>query len=57
MYIEKKTINGKPYYYARRKMVKKGRQTTDTAAYLGRNILIAYLKFLLIKLGAVKPSS
>ncbi len=57
MYIEKKIIKNRPYYYLRRKMQKAGRQTTDTAAYLGQNFLVAYLKFFLIKLGVVKPSS
>jgi len=57
MYIEKKLIDGRPYYYLRRKMRKAGRQTTDTAAYLGKNFLTAHLKFFLILPGVIKPSS
>ena len=57
MYVEKKIINGRPYYYLRRKMEKSGRQTTDTAHYLGKNFLPAYFKFLLIRVGLMRPSS
>ena len=55
MYIEKKLVAGRPYYYAREKTGPKGGQNTKTVAYLGKNILTAYLRLLLIKLRLIVP--
>ncbi len=55
MYIEKKIIKGKPYYYLRQKIYKNRKQTTDTISYLGKNIAVAYIIALLIRLKIVRP--
>ena len=55
MFIEKKIISGKPYYYLREKTRKRGKWVTDTVAYLGKNIAIAYIRVLLIYLKIIKP--
>ncbi len=54
MYIEKKIIKGKPYYYLRQITHKNKKQVSDTVAYLGKNSLIAHFKFLLFKLKLIK---
>ncbi len=55
MYIEKKIIAGKPYYYMREKIRKRGKRTTDTVAYLGKNVIVAYIRFVLLSLKIIKP--
>lgn len=55
MFIEKKIIKGKPYYYLREKVKKRGRWISDTVAYLGKNFLVAYIRAILIMLKIIKP--
>jgi len=57
MYLEKKTIKGRPYYYLRKTISKNGRQVTDTISYLGKDWLIAHIKFLLIKFHLIKAKN
>jgi len=57
MYLEKKMIKGRPYYYLRKIIHKNNRQITDTISYLGKNYMIAHIKFLLIKAHLIKAKN